>query len=343
MIELDGTPNKAALGANAILAVSMAVARAAANSLRRAAVSLPWRVQCFAAAGSLHERHQRWQARRQYRRFSGVHDRPAPCPVVRRGDPHGDGDVSRPERDSEEERLQHRRRRRRGLCSRLEVERRGGRSHPGGNHARRATSLARTFRSASTRPPARCGTTANTCSSSPTSRGKRPRKWSPSGRRGCGSIRSCCLEDGMAENDWTGWKTLTDELGKKVELVGDDIFCTNPAILAKGIEAGVGNSILDQAQSDRHDHRDARHHRTGHEARLQLLHLAPFRRDGGHDDRRPDRGRRGRTSQDRIGMPQRAGRQVQSVVADRAAARSLGPIRRQNRLQMLNGSHPAVC
>ena len=52
------------------------------------------------------------------------------------------------------------------------------------------------------------------------------------------------LEDGMAENDWSGWKTLTDELGNKVELVGDDIFCTNPAILTKGIEAGIGNSIL---------------------------------------------------------------------------------------------------
>ena len=52
------------------------------------------------------------------------------------------------------------------------------------------------------------------------------------------------LEDGMAENDWSGWKALTDELGKKVELVGDDIFCTNPVILAKGIEAGVANSIL---------------------------------------------------------------------------------------------------
>ena len=52
------------------------------------------------------------------------------------------------------------------------------------------------------------------------------------------------LEDGMAENDWAGWKALTDELGQRVELVGDDIFCTNPAILAKGIEAGIGNSIL---------------------------------------------------------------------------------------------------
>lgn len=52
------------------------------------------------------------------------------------------------------------------------------------------------------------------------------------------------LEDGMAENDWNGWKMLTDELGSKIELVGDDLFCTNSAILAKGIEAGVANSIL---------------------------------------------------------------------------------------------------
>jgi enolase len=52
------------------------------------------------------------------------------------------------------------------------------------------------------------------------------------------------LEDGLAENDWEGWKNLTDELGSKIELVGDDIFCTNPAILKKGIEKGVANSIL---------------------------------------------------------------------------------------------------
>ena len=110
------------------------------------------------------------------------------------------------------------------------------------------------------------------------------------------------LEDGMAENDWTGWKTLTDELGKKVELVGDDIFCTNPAILAKGIEAGDRQFDSHQAQSDRHDHGDAGHHRTCHETQLQLLHLAPFRRDGGHHDCRPDRGGRSRTSQDGFGL-----------------------------------------
>jgi enolase len=48
----------------------------------------------------------------------------------------------------------------------------------------------------------------------------------------------------MAENDWNGWKMLTDEIGGKIELVGDDIFCTNPAILSEGIEKGIGNSIL---------------------------------------------------------------------------------------------------
>ena len=52
------------------------------------------------------------------------------------------------------------------------------------------------------------------------------------------------IEDGMAEGDWEGWKMLTDRLGKKVQLVGDDLFVTNPKILKEGIEKGVANSIL---------------------------------------------------------------------------------------------------
>ena len=52
------------------------------------------------------------------------------------------------------------------------------------------------------------------------------------------------LEDGLAENDWDGWKLLTDTLGSKIQLVGDDIFVTNTEILAEGIEKGVANSIL---------------------------------------------------------------------------------------------------
>ena len=52
------------------------------------------------------------------------------------------------------------------------------------------------------------------------------------------------IEDGMAENDWDGWKLLTDTLGKRVQLVGDDLFVTNTAILEEGIAKGVANSIL---------------------------------------------------------------------------------------------------
>jgi enolase len=52
------------------------------------------------------------------------------------------------------------------------------------------------------------------------------------------------IEDGMAEDDWTGWKTMTDELGSKIQLVGDDIFVTNTERLGRGIEQGIANSIL---------------------------------------------------------------------------------------------------
>ena len=48
----------------------------------------------------------------------------------------------------------------------------------------------------------------------------------------------------MAENDWDGWKTMTDEMGRNVQLVGDDLFVTNTRFLQKGIELGVANSIL---------------------------------------------------------------------------------------------------
>ena len=52
------------------------------------------------------------------------------------------------------------------------------------------------------------------------------------------------IEDGLGENDWEGWKKLTERLGGKVQLVGDDIFVTNPEIFAKGIDEGIANSIL---------------------------------------------------------------------------------------------------
>jgi enolase len=52
------------------------------------------------------------------------------------------------------------------------------------------------------------------------------------------------FEDGMGENDWEGWRALTATLGSRIELVGDDVFCTNPRILQEGIEKGIANAIL---------------------------------------------------------------------------------------------------
>ena len=60
----------------------------------------------------------------------------------------------------------------------------------------------------------------------------------------CAKYPIISIEDGCAENDWKGWKKLTDALGNKVQLVGDDLFVTNVEFLRKGIDAGVGNSIL---------------------------------------------------------------------------------------------------
>ena len=60
----------------------------------------------------------------------------------------------------------------------------------------------------------------------------------------CAKYPIISIEDGMAEGDWDGWKALTDKLGKKVQLVGDDLFVTNPAIFREGIDRHIANAIL---------------------------------------------------------------------------------------------------
>ncbi len=60
----------------------------------------------------------------------------------------------------------------------------------------------------------------------------------------CSKYPIVSIEDGLSEDDWEGWKILTDELGEKIQLVGDDLFVTNVSILAEGIEKNIGNSIL---------------------------------------------------------------------------------------------------
>ena len=60
----------------------------------------------------------------------------------------------------------------------------------------------------------------------------------------CAKFPIISIEDGCAENDWDGWKKLTEALGDKVQLVGDDLFVTNVSFLRKGIDRGIANSIL---------------------------------------------------------------------------------------------------
>jgi enolase len=243
MIELDGTPNKAGLGANAILAVSMAVARAAANSLR-----LPL-----------------------YRYLGGSNASllPVPCMNVINGGKHADNTV-----DFQEFMIAPHHAPSFAEAIRMGMEtfhalkgilKKKGYSTGVGDEGGFAPDLKSNVEAvevileAITKAGYKPGEDISICLDPATSemwdngqylffKSDKSKKtseemvalWSSWVRQ----YPIVLLEDGMAENDWTGWKALTDELGKKVELVGDDIFCTNPAILAKGIEAGVGNSIL---------------------------------------------------------------------------------------------------
>ena len=90
------------------------------------------------------------------------------------------------------------------------------------------------------------------------------------------------IEDGVAEGDWDGWKALTAAIGDRVQLVGDDVFVTNPEILAARHRAEGRQRAAREAQSDRHGHRNARRDRDGERRRLRVDHLAPVGRDRGH-------------------------------------------------------------
>jgi len=243
MIDLDGTPNKAKLGANALLAVSMAVARAAASSLK-----LPL-----------------------YRYLGGSNASllPVPCMNVINGGKHADNTV-----DFQEFMIAPHHAPSFAEAIRMGMEtfhalkgilKKKGYSTGVGDEGGFAPDLKSNVEAvevileAITKAGYKPGDDISICLDPATSemwdngqylffKSDKSRKtsdemvalWSSWVRQ----YPIVLLEDGMAENDWNGWKTLTDELGQQVELVGDDIFCTNPAILAKGIEAGVGNSIL---------------------------------------------------------------------------------------------------
>ena len=132
----------------------------------------------------------------------------------------------------------------------------------------------------------------------------------------------------MDEEDWDGWKALTERLGERVQLVGDDLFVTNPERLRRGIELGVGNSILVKVNQIGTLTETLEAIRDRPRGRLHRRHLPPLRRDRGHDDRRPRRRHRRRPDQDRRPLALGPRRQVQPAAADRGGAGLRGRVSR---------------
>jgi enolase 1/2/3 len=245
MIELDGTPNKAKLGANAILAVSMAAARAAAQSLMTPL----------------------------YRYLGGVSANLLPVPQMNilNGGAHADNSVDPQEfmivpygasKFSEALRMGaevfHTLKgvlKKRGYSTSVGDE--GGFAPNLKSNEEALEVVLEAITKAGYEPGKQIGIALDPAASEfyDTETGKYVFKKSDKSQRTSDELVKfyvqwveqypiISLEDGMAEDDWDGWKTLTQALGSKIQLVGDDIFVTNTGLLAKGIEKGIANSIL---------------------------------------------------------------------------------------------------
>jgi enolase len=242
LIDLDGTENKSRLGANATLAVSMAVARAAAEEsglpLYRylggsAAMAMPVPMVNVINGGA-HANNNldlqelmiipvgapsfrealRWSAETFHALKKILHDRHMSTAV-------GDEGGFAPNLDNHESAIR--------LI--LEAIERAG-YEPGGQIALGLDCAASEFYRDGQYHLAGEGLTL-----SPTQFTDLLATW-------CDRYPIVSIEDGMAENDWTGWRGLTDALGDRIQLVGDDLFVTNTKILRQGIDQGVANSIL---------------------------------------------------------------------------------------------------
>ncbi len=132
------------------------------------------------------------------------------------------------------------------------------------------------------------------------------------------------IEDGMAEDDFEGWKALTDLIGKKCQLVGDDLFVTNVVRLADGIKRGLGQFDPGEGQPDRNPDRNDRRRRDGPQGELHRGDVAPLRRDRRRHHRRSRGGDQLRADQDRLAGAFRPDRKIQSVAAHRRGSRAAG-------------------
>jgi enolase len=243
MLELDGTPNKSVLGANAILAVSLAVARAAANSL-----GLPL-----------------------YRYLGGTNAclLPVPCMNVINGGKHADNTVDFQEfmiaphsAPSFTESIRMGIETFHALRSLLNskgystgIGDEGGFAPDLKSNEEAIEVILQAIEKAGYKP----GDDISICLDPATSemwqdgkyvffKSNAPAKTSEEmvqlWQSWATQYPIVSLEDGMGENDWNGWKLLTETIGERVELVGDDLFCTNASILKQGIDKGVANAIL---------------------------------------------------------------------------------------------------
>ena len=245
MLELDGTPNKAKLGANAILAVSMAAARASAAS----------------------------EMTPLYRYVGGVNARTLPVPMMNviNGGAHADSSVDLQEfmlapigahKFSEALRMGtetfHTLKtvlKKRGYSTAVGDE--GGFAPSLKANEEALEVLMEAITKAGYKPGEQIAIALDPASSEFYDKDKKKYVFKKSDKSEKTSDEMVAfwanwasqypiisIEDGMAEDDWDGWKTLTDELGKKIQLVGDDLFVTNSERLQQGIDKGVGNSIL---------------------------------------------------------------------------------------------------
>jgi enolase len=244
MIELDGTPNKARLGANAILAVSMAAARACAASQRTPL----YRYLGGAAAVTL----------------------PVPMMNIINGGAHADNSVDvqefmiapyGAEKFSEALRMGvevfHTLKKvlaKKGYSTAVGDE--GGFAPMLKSNEEAIESCLEAISQAGYKPGENIGICLDPASSEYYKNGKYVFKKSDKSERSSEQMVEfwanwvrqypaiVSIEDGMSEEDWSGWKLMTDTLGKKIQLVGDDIFVTNPSIFKRGIDEGIANSIL---------------------------------------------------------------------------------------------------
>ena len=138
------------------------------------------------------------------------------------------------------------------------------------------------------------------------------------------------IEDPLSEDDWDGWVALTTSIGDRVQIVGDDLFVTNPERLEDGHREGRRQRAVGEGQPDRHAHRDAGRGGVGAQQRLPHDDEPPQRRNRGHHDRRSC-GRGGqRPDQDGCTGAQRTRRQIQPAAAHRGDPGRRGPVRRRS-------------